>query len=63
MQCNTCKKKINMMLLDLHVCRCSNHYCNRHLHNHKCTFDYKNLFVEQNKDLFIDVKQKKLEYI
>jgi hypothetical protein len=62
LKCNSCNKKINMMLKDLHICRCSNYYCSSHMHTHSCPFDYKQLFVKQNKDL-VEIKHKKVEHI
>jgi hypothetical protein len=50
------------MLKDLHICRCSNYYCSSHMHTHSCPFDYKQLFVKQNKDL-VEIKHKKVEHI
>ena len=61
-KCKVCNKRINMMLRDLHICRCSNYYCTSHMHEHLCSFNYKELFVEQNKNL-IEIKPKKVEKI
>ena len=61
-KCQICKKKINMMLRDLHICRCSNYYCRTHMHDHDCSFNYKELFIEQNREL-IEIKPVKVEKI
>ncbi len=62
LKCKLCNKKIIMMLKDLYVCRCLNYYCSGHMHTHSCSFNYKQLFVEQNKEL-VQIKQKKVEKI
>lgn len=35
--CFTCKKKKMMNLL----CKCNHYFCMRHLHNHNCSFNYR----------------------
>jgi len=50
------------MLKDMYICRCSDYYCSIHKLEHNCTFDYKELFIQQNKDL-IEVKKEKIEKI
>jgi len=51
-----------MLFKDLHICRCKNFYCREHMLNHSCSFNYKQFFVEQNKDL-VEIKSEKLEKI
>lgn len=61
-KCLSCNKKINMLLKDLHICRCKNFYCREHIIEHNCSFNYKQLFIEQNKDL-VEIKTEKVEKI
>ncbi len=44
-KCNICNKKINMILKEIYLCRCTKYYCSIHKHNHNCQFDYKKLFI------------------
>ncbi|KAM9962550.1 hypothetical protein ACTFIR_005459 [Dictyostelium discoideum] len=38
-----CGKPIGIMQSMSNKCRCGEHYCGKHIHNHNCTFDYKGL--------------------
>ena len=62
LRCKLCNKKLNKMLKEMYICRCSDYYCSIHKLEHNCTFDYKELFIQQNKDL-IEVKKEKIEKI
>lgn len=39
-KCKSCKKKLNVFILEMHKCKCTNVYCNTHLHDHNCSFDH-----------------------
>ena len=45
-KCKICSKKIKELYVDLHTCKCSGIYCNSHIHNHECTFDYHKEFIK-----------------
>ena len=62
LRCKLCNKKLSIMLKDMYICRCSDYYCSIHKLEHNCTFDYKELFIQQNKDL-IEIKKSKVEKI
>lgn len=42
--CILCKKKINPLMKDMYICRCTGVYCRIHLQNHNCSFDYNEHF-------------------
>ncbi len=57
--CLICKKKINKIYILIHTCRCNGIYCNDHLHNHHCSFDYKTEYQENmKKEMPVITKQK-----
>lgn len=39
--CNECNKPINKFYIDMLKCKCNNIFCSLHLHNHKCSFNYR----------------------
>ena len=43
-KCGECGKKINKLMVDIYTCKCSNVYCPKHLHFHKCEFDHKKYY-------------------
>ena len=40
-KCVLCKSKIHSLMIKVHTCRCKNIYCNLHMHDHNCEFNYK----------------------
>lgn len=44
MKCTICKKKINKVYSVISTCKCKNVFCSKHMHDHSCTFDYKEEF-------------------
>jgi hypothetical protein len=59
-KCNECKKKIKSLMLDIHMCKCLKHFCNLHLIDHNCTFDY---FKENKKKLHNTLQKMEKEKI
>lgn len=39
-RCHLCKKKISLVE-SLIPCRCQENFCQNHMNNHECKFDYK----------------------
>ena len=62
LKCKACNKRLNSMLKVMYICRCQNYYCQLHLYEHNCSFNYKHDFFEQNKEL-LEIKPKKVESI
>ncbi len=58
--CLICKKKVSALSV-LNVCKCENTYCNTHMNNHNCTYDYKNKHKEQIKNTLILVSFDKIQ--
>jgi hypothetical protein len=46
-KCILCEKTFSKLMKQLHTCRCDSVCCNEHMHNHKCGYDYKELFRKQ----------------
>jgi hypothetical protein len=47
--CNECGKKIPKLFIQMYTCRCEKRYCNEHLPDHVCTFQYKKMLILQPK--------------
>jgi hypothetical protein len=62
-KCEKCNKKLNDLMINIYLCRCKGIYCGKHLHDHNCTFDYKELFCEQMKSATYTVENKKVAKI
>jgi hypothetical protein len=39
-KCFLCGKKLNTILLNLYICRCTNYYCRKHMFSHDCKYQY-----------------------
>lgn len=53
-KCEECKKKCYILM----KCKCDSYYCSKHIHGHKCTFDYKTL-----RNPMIKIEAQKIEKI
>ena len=62
-RCNICNKKVNIMMLDRFTCRCKGVYCNLHLHDHGCNFDYNENFKEKMATELVKVEPSKVNNI
>ena len=49
LRCKECNKKISFMNALTATCRCKEVFCNFHRIDHKCTFDYKEDYKNNNK--------------
>ncbi len=51
-KCNICSKKIKLIYLDLHTCKCNKIFCIDHLHfdKHNCNYDYQTNFKKKIKE-------------
>lgn len=60
-KCEVCNTKINSMLAEIiNKCRCGSIFCRKHMVDHNCTFDYKELYTKQKKDELVVVKNDKI---
>ena len=59
-RCDSCRKKINALMLSIHKCRCGGTYCGAHLHDHSCTFDYKKDFVDASAEKMPKIESVKV---
>ena len=51
-KCLSCNSKIHSLMTKIHTCRCKNIYCHLHMHDHNCTFNYKEVW-ENNSEKFL----------
>ena len=49
LRCKECNKKISFMNAITSTCRCKEIFCNLHRIDHKCSFDYKEDYKNNNK--------------
>lgn len=47
--CTTCGSKVKTIDVIISTCRCGNIYCMNHRIDHKCTYDYKKDYDDNNK--------------
>jgi len=47
-KCSICSKKISLVETVVCRCRCDKLFCNIHRIDHKCTFDYKEHYKNNN---------------
>ena len=61
-RCTICRKKIHSLYLVTHTCRCGQLFCDSHMHDHSCTYDYtengKKVIEAQNPHVQFDKIQK-----
>jgi hypothetical protein len=62
-KCSVCKKKINVLMKEIHTCRCQGVYCRIHLHDHNCTFNYHEMFCKNVEKNLPVVKKDRVEKI
>ena len=62
-KCQTCSKKIKELYVDLHSCKCSGIYCQNHIQNHQCTFDYRAEFIKNTKNILVKIESDKVQKI
>lgn len=62
-KCEICSKKIKELYVVLHTCKCAGIYCQSHIQNHECTFDYHKEFIKNNKDILVRIESDKLQKI
>ena len=48
-KCTSCNTKIIFHMTKINTCRCKNVYCNLHIHQHECTFNYKQVWQDDCK--------------
>jgi hypothetical protein len=53
-KCCECNKNVSVLDIITCKCRCGNIYCKNHRIDHKCSFDYKELYKETHKLIKID---------
>ena len=41
MNCAICKKKLKLAQATIGKCKCNDVFCNIHIHNHQCPYDFK----------------------
>ena len=41
MNCAICKKKLKLTQVTIGKCKCNEMFCNIHIHNHQCSYDFK----------------------
>ncbi len=46
--CLICKKKVSGLSV-LNICKCENTYCDNHMNNHNCTYNYREKYKQQIK--------------
>ena len=51
-RCGKCNKKLKLVFEE---CRCGGKFCNLHLHDHECTFDYRMQRLEKLKKKFLRI--------
>jgi hypothetical protein len=62
-QCVVCKRKIISCMTLIHTCKCKNIYCNLHMHDHNCTFDYKENWQNNSEKCLPTFKPEKIKKI
>jgi hypothetical protein len=62
LKCSLCGKKLkNVLVIEITgKCRCGNIFCNEHISNHSCNFDYKKLYLKQKENELIIIKKEKV---
>ena len=62
-KCCSCKKLIPPLMKDIYRCRCKKLFCKLHLHDHNCTFDYKEKFITTIKKSIVKIEKEKINKI
>lgn len=62
-KCISCKSKIHPLMITIHTCRCKNMYCHLHMHDHNCTFNYKEVWQNNSNNCLIKVDGEKVKKI
>ena len=62
-KCVLCKSKINSCMVNIHTCRCKNIYCNLHMHDHNCTFNYKENWQSNSEKFLPKINGEKIKKI
>ncbi len=62
-KCVLCKSKINSIMTNIHTCRCKNIYCHLHMHDHNCTFNYKEVWQNNSDNFLRKVEAEKVKKI
>ena len=47
-------------MIKVHTCRCKNIYCNLHMHDHNCEFNYKVEWQNNSKKFLPKINAEKL---
>lgn len=63
MKCEKCNKKLRKIYGIMSMCKCKKEYCAKHLHNHNCTFNYRNKNKVLLQKQLLTVTQKKVNLI
>ena len=64
MRCNSCLKKLNSIMKDVHTCKCKQIYCGKHMFSHNCNYNFmKEHQIKLRKNLPIIIKNKNLQKI
>jgi hypothetical protein len=62
-KCKICNSKIHSLMINIHTCRCKNIYCNLHIHDHNCEFNYNELWQKQAVKSLPKVEKEKIQKI
>jgi hypothetical protein len=62
-KCFSCTKKLSAVLCLMNTCRCDHVFCNKHLKEHQCSFDYQTLHKDKLKQYLPKIIPLKLTKI
>ena len=62
-KCAMCKKRINMLLIEMHKCKCNNFYCSQHLLEHDCNFNHFQANKDNLENTLLKVEKSKINNI
>lgn len=61
--CFICKKKLKLAQATIGKCKCKYVFCQQHIHNHNCTFNFKMTHQSQLEEKLPVVEHTKIEVI
>lgn len=60
MKCCNCNKKLNLAKSISGMCKCNKHFCQNHIINHDCNYDYKTEYAKTLNKIKIEFEKVKI---